>query len=293
VVPGPVLGMPLVESVQELQETSWSAYFLDKEAVGLRLATYYRILGRLAYRPRVVLLSGDVHYGFTVKAGLWARQPYGDPSPAPTPLRSEIAQLTASSFRHQAPHTTAMTGPGWLSIRRYQDVAGWPTTPENSDWSLTPDALGDAWQSRFRDDPALLTVTGNRRRPSVYAPEHWRLRLRYLKGLREIPAVLSPVPRRAPRSGDDEVVRWFGDAAVGLVNYHGLSAGTEIVGFNNVGEIRLNPDQDTVQWLGVLYTCGGASLPMAHRYSRPSPRPPWTPPTTPTSPRRSGSRNHE
>ncbi|WP_345541432.1 hypothetical protein [Phytohabitans rumicis] len=247
VIPGPVLGVPVAERLQRKLTSELNNYYLDDEAWALRPKTYHRLLGRLAHRPRVLMLSGDVHMGFTIKAGLWARQPYGEPAPVATPLRSDIAQLTASSFRHPAGHTFALTATGWRALplrelfqENLEDAACWPAklTPE-VDWAFHPAGIGNSWQDSFKQEPAWLDVTAGRQRPRVFVPEHWRVRLRYITGWRHSPAVISPVRRPPEGATAGAVIGWVGDVLGVAVTAAERLVGTEVVGFNNVGEIRL------------------------------------------------------
>jgi hypothetical protein len=64
----PVLGVELVERVQTI---SLNNYAFDREAWSLDRVTYQELLRALAPLRRVVILSGDVHYGFGASMQYW------------------------------------------------------------------------------------------------------------------------------------------------------------------------------------------------------------------------------
>jgi hypothetical protein len=54
-------------------------------------------------RSRVVMLSGDVHYGYTARLQYWAERPYGHSSASPVDM--VLVQLTCSAFKNERPAT--------------------------------------------------------------------------------------------------------------------------------------------------------------------------------------------
>lgn len=266
VIPGPVLGVPWIEEKQE-ERTPERIWGNDAEAWGLRPKTFHRILGRLARRPRVLVLSGDVHYAFTITAGLWASQPYGESAPLATPAVSAMGQLTASAFKNETNSvldltTDKLNGGGWNVLPLGIPVAG-ALAHNPDDWAGWPTPVG-AWAPRSGGDttvggrlarwPAVINVTEEKKRPHIYTPEHWRYRFTYLTGKRETPTVIAPVTRPPAAAPKATVASWFGSVGHAAGEAWVGDNGTELLGENNLGEIRFAKGASTAT----------AALPVSH-----------------------------
>ncbi|WP_027346945.1 metallophosphoesterase family protein [Hamadaea tsunoensis] len=252
VVPGPVLGVPWIEEKQE-EPTPEMIWGHDAEAWGLRQKTLHRLLGQLAHRPRVVLLSGDVHYGFTIHASVWNQQPYGTTAPLATPLRSEIAQFTASAFKNETNSYLGLTTDklhlvGWNALPGFAwvpknpaDEAGWAEPLDY--WTEWRPSGSTTLQLHFDKVPARLDVSVPGEFPHYYVPEHWRHRIRYGTGVRsdkQPPA--TPVTRPAPGSDKSAFAAWYSGLSTSFASAKRTGSGTQLIGKNNLGEIRFAPD---------------------------------------------------
>ena len=67
----PVLGVSLLERFQAFNALHTDNYAFDREAWSLERATYQHLLAALSALRRVVILSGDVHYGFASALDYW------------------------------------------------------------------------------------------------------------------------------------------------------------------------------------------------------------------------------
>ncbi len=67
----PVLGVSLLERFQAFNALHSDNYAFDREAWSLDRATYQHLLAALSTLRRVVILSGDVHYGFASTLEYW------------------------------------------------------------------------------------------------------------------------------------------------------------------------------------------------------------------------------
>ena len=104
--PAPVLGHPLMEEiVQPLAREIGKELFADAEAWSLCRTSLVDLMHRLALYRRIVLLSGDVHYGFTNKTEFLY---WGPDDPASTPQAAVIAQLCASALHNTEGKTLAI-----------------------------------------------------------------------------------------------------------------------------------------------------------------------------------------
>jgi hypothetical protein len=263
-----VLGVPWVEEKQaeRTPERIWGS---DAEAWELRPRTFHRMLGQLARRPRVLVLSGDVHYAFTITAGLWAGQPYGESMPLPTPARSALAQLTASALKNETNSfslwnqtTDRLQGGGWNVLplglpfaaaleHNPDDWAGWSTAVT----SWTPRGRANTrWLGRLARSPVVLNITDVGDRPHIHVPEHWRYRFSYLVGRREAPVAITPLTRPPVRSSKRATTSWMRAVGAVLTEVRVGDDGTELVGNNNLGEIRF----------GAGARPGASALPVSH-----------------------------
>ncbi|MGZ3714322.1 MAG: hypothetical protein ACXVA4_02785 [Ktedonobacterales bacterium] len=69
--PTPALGVSLLERFQAFNAMHSDNYAFDREAWSLDRATYQHLLAALSKLRRVVILSGDVHYGFASTLDYW------------------------------------------------------------------------------------------------------------------------------------------------------------------------------------------------------------------------------
>ncbi|SEG87965.1 hypothetical protein SAMN04489712_12146 [Thermomonospora echinospora] len=256
VLGGPLLGVPWIEEQQAARADADAVWQDDVEAPGLRPRTFHRLLGRLAKRShRIIVLSGDVHYGFGILASLWINRPFGDPASLPAPRRVDLVQFTASSFKHQ--------GQGWRSTASLHqdgyepsptlglelghnpwDWAGWSERLYGQDFSTGKP--GSVWQSSLHEAaPARADVTDRGTLLRIYRPEDWRYRLHYLPGARsEPPITITPLQRPPTDAPPEEQLRYQRAAGRAVDTNARNRTGKQIVGVNNLGEISFAPGSD-------------------------------------------------
>ena len=132
VSPAPVVGVPLIEDfIQPLVGRSYAgSIFTDNEAWGLQQAGLQSFLPRLCtaaaaatdgtHSRRVVMLSGDVHYGYAARLRFSARAPHTAPG-APTALATTrvegvAAQLVSSSLKNEEGKTRFLHSIGFEPV---------------------------------------------------------------------------------------------------------------------------------------------------------------------------------
>jgi hypothetical protein len=176
VSPAPVLGLALIEELaQPIGARGAMDFFLatilrstpkisgykefDMEAWALDAARFEALLARFQKFGKVVILSGDVHYGFSAEMDYWK---LGEPKPV------RIVQLTASALKNQwanKPKRALET----VAVQRLLHGAHYPMT--RLGWSNPIDLVG------------RVNVPGNaiprvrramlRREPVVVPSEGW------------------------------------------------------------------------------------------------------------------------
>jgi hypothetical protein len=114
----PILGALGALSTAGTDSEAWQLQDAAVEKLVAHLGTRAPAGGDGISRSRVVVLSGDVHYGFVARAGYRAEKPYGVAGGGRT--KAAIAQITASSLRNQ--------GAAILQDVGFQLFEGVPTT---------------------------------------------------------------------------------------------------------------------------------------------------------------------
>jgi hypothetical protein len=90
--PAPVLGLTVFEELLQPAITAFSSFEADPEAWSFYPSVFEKFLNRLQLFKKVILLSGDVHFGFTTTLDYWKK---GEASPA------KIVQLVSSGLKNQ------------------------------------------------------------------------------------------------------------------------------------------------------------------------------------------------
>ena len=261
IAPAPVFGVPSVESLQRSGSTT-GRLKKDNETWSFTPYVLERLLARLAQRAaragrdaRVLLLSGDVHYGFGARFQYWAEAPFESANSGP--VRLVGAQLTASALHNEtrgslgSTYTLHLTGYiagfdqlpapirrlGWANATRQRRdvgtqtylVRGTPTAP----LLLRPTS------------PALVELP----EPSVgfvslsEQPE-WQYRIDFMRAEHEVevdddtfrPIAQSPADPQRIAALIEYLGRARSDFAADFATDWG--DGNEIVGLNNIGELR-------------------------------------------------------
>jgi hypothetical protein len=198
VSPAPVLGLPVFEELgqpvgvgvidaqnmfkakrtaaEHLSTQLKGAFTLDIEAWGLNPAAFEALLARLQPHRQVLILSGDVHYGFTSTLDYWKR---GEPKP------TRIVQAVASAFQNQNSPATQFL----LSTARLQQVFGKGLVPaERFGWknnlvNLNPfnvpggKRLPLTQRARLHRTPLVVTKDGMPSGVTLNTPPEWKWRL--------------------------------------------------------------------------------------------------------------------
>jgi hypothetical protein len=234
VSPAPVIGNFFVELGQAAYAKATYSLLLKKdgEAWGFQKRAFEKLIARLitaaapgpdgVRRNRVVLLSGDVHYGFSVVLRYTAEKPYHSP---PGPAIGTIAQLVSSALKNFSDETRKLHNNGLL-------IGGGPY-------------LSAGRQDLLDRDPGSITgepVIDDSAAKAVAVPPEWNYSVSFLTHREgSVPArngSLLPV--------DDPTV----DRILGLAQYVSGArnhraclkwiTGKIITGLNNIGEIRFD-----------------------------------------------------
>jgi len=259
----PVLGVPGVEKIQadSRGDDIWGR---DVEAWGLNKPAFQRVISALARRrTRLIVLAGDVHYSFAARMTYRATRPFGVPAALPVRLDSVIGQLNSSSQHNEGDERMFLVlrggslrlhdggynqlyiknmgerirRDGWAdpAEARWRTVIGSEVDVVNPlDWSSAPVVADPAWA------PIGATLVN---------PPEWSYRIDCLHG-RKPPSTTPVLPKL------EEVPKARPEADAATARLHDRyrtdlrsDAGRDIVGVNNIGELRfgLAPD-GTVRW---------------------------------------------
>lgn len=259
IAPGPWTSLSFIEGRQRSESNATGVFDRDVELLHLDAAAYDGLITRLAARDngrsRVVVFTGDVHYGFATGIQYWSRlkNPL-DPTPVLTDTRAAFAQFVASALKNQdvpkfvgtlALHYAGFRGNnrdvtrlGWRAGPGAQSVrVGTATFQDNSNGSSTRTV---AWDVPVGDNETAVTELDRETdrfqsvTPSTSLPIDWRMRRVLYKA--------------GPRGATVQPVNTIIDLILAFITLfieylHGYTrierGGKEVVGVNNIGFLTL------------------------------------------------------
>jgi hypothetical protein len=165
----------------------------------------------------LVILSGDVHYGFAARIHYRGKRPYKSESPSEE-IQAVMAHLTSSAFHNENKFTRLFHRWGyWPRLPWVWAWAGWHNRPEikTSSFRGRVKALFQLLRTRsLKNDPPLLNLANLPREIKVSDQPDWRYRIDFLAGEHNPDSEL-PKPK-------------------------GKREGRDIVGVNNFGVLRFH-----------------------------------------------------
>ena len=173
VSPAPVLGLAVVEELVQPTVTAFRPYMFDPEAWALSPVALEKFFARLQQFTRVVLLSGDIHFGLAAYMDYWKKD-------APSPSR--FVQFVSSAAKNQPLPEAHVLYSGFIqkllsSLYYPGERLGWKlragltaTNPANK---INP----PSHRIRLRREPVLLPVEGWPANTTVNKPPDWSWRL--------------------------------------------------------------------------------------------------------------------
>ncbi|MBF2002658.1 MAG: PhoD-like phosphatase [Synechococcales cyanobacterium M58_A2018_015] len=265
IAPTNLIHLSIIDKAQELSLKQGKVFHNDvgdawnmhKEALSELLAALFE------HRRQVVVLSGDIHYGFAAQLYYWTR-----PQPtSPDEIPHVLVQLTSSALKNaewktQIIHTKLKS----LAPEQPQDWLGWWRSPELIEVQITP----GRWRTvklEVEDQVPLIrqiqTAAGSEAlswltavRQPQFLPD-WRYRIEWIKRQPAQPAFNN---RRLPwLQAARPIPRGWQRRLTGLSwlwRNRWLQEGEEVVGYNNFGivQFRHTPTTPPVV-LQDLYWC--------------------------------------
>ena len=302
IAPCPVLGEPFLEE-QQKRKTSWEDRCdLDTEAWTLDEDGFQRLFSNLSSRLPIVsgqrqgrfcFLSGDVHYGLSARKQIWGNSFLND-SASGTPTKTLFAQLTASSFKNQtfgrigilaALHKGTLTlhnGGYPISIAHSaQNLSALPTPLQSFIWNLSSATTIGTYRiiDELPDGSAVIRSTENYVQNGLTVLSESQLIIEYVNQITIVPNWRSRIDWILGQNAGDPT-RTSGPSPLNGIptraDYLRMSAnhqdytsvwgnGKEIVGVNNLGEIRFSfsGSQKSIRhiiWWRLEPTSGSAPL---------------------------------
>lgn len=265
IVPAPVIGLPLMEDVvQPMAVKLKNPYYADMESWAGSPPAYHKLLARCLAAGtmqatgticrRVVLLSGDVHYGFAASVHYRAAKPFHSGT---APITGALAQFVSSSLQNEDAKTAKLHEIGYelgdgVPSRSY---AGWANPGggvlDVGERIVASGGFTSPWQAT--GTPAVVEV-----QPSVGVfttePE-WTIDINYLMHEDPDPSISNrpgdPAAVTDPNVPPADALAQYLAAAKDHGDYLGKwGDGKEVVGHVNFGEItfvwppRPGPTQD-------------------------------------------------
>jgi hypothetical protein len=266
VAPAPVAGFSLVEAIQELMvaigktraegilEADFEAWIFQRHA-------FESLLARLASHDPVVLLSGDVHYGFSFRIEYWITAGYGVIPPA-HPTGGVFAQLTASAQKNEDVKTRAVHSAGFAPVAQWLLTTADPAPLQYLGWnnagggtrkvgtktdigppSIIRIPVGPTVDMQVSGSPGVLLLNQERwdgTKLALTQQPDWAGRVDFVRAERRDQSSSSPTPAVGNTPPTSDRVQQL-SAYLGVSAQHRRflkeGSGMEVVGKNNLGEI--------------------------------------------------------
>jgi len=269
VSPAPVVGAPVTDFIKDVFSI-FSSSFVDYEDWRLQKAIVEQLYARLALaasttgadrKARIVLLCGDIHYGYALRLQYWATHPFERATPVE--VEAIFAQVTSSALKNQEGKTRLFHNVGYYPIVNLPSPrkwAGWnlPPDPDQVQTGTNVSSAATASDQFFfqqkpwllRERPAMLSLTDLPSDSNITAEPDWRYRIDFLVAENDVrePAPFDPrqIPPPTPGESREDALARYLVAAEDHEDYaKKWGDGKEIVGVNNIGEITVSwPDED-------------------------------------------------
>jgi hypothetical protein len=237
VSPAPVIGHRVVEKVAQKLPVSWilgrtmgreEDVAVDREAwyVEERPSAWVNLLKKLSRFKRVMFLSGDVHYAFSVEIKLW------DESAVPSETASFVI-LTSSGLKNEAEKTRR--------LGLHSDEKATPTVEPGVSGMLIWDSPGkhvadeDGHKIKVSGTPAVLELPKGE---TELTPPKYRLSIHFAEDIRRsnnrwMKPALPPLSGAAGAFDDLSNRAWYNMEALALDQMR------RVVGHNNLGLVKL------------------------------------------------------
>ncbi|MDP9314711.1 MAG: alkaline phosphatase D family protein [Chloroflexota bacterium] len=251
VSPAPVLGFPFIElKVQPAGAALGQQETLDYEAWVANHVAFEELLRRLASFGVVVILSGDVHYGYTNHTAYFDHR-----NGSTSTISARFVQLCSSALKNQAGLSLVPQFIDYDSDNLTEDWFGYHSVkPISYDTShgIIPLLPWKRWldTSRLERAPYVIPSTGWGTRVKSPPDPDWRYRIHYVKDQSEAPEIVATVRKHLNEQGIEKVQKQA--LRYGLASL--VAEWRSMVGFNNVGQLKFTWDDDLNKAVSVRHT---------------------------------------
>jgi hypothetical protein len=243
----------------------------------LLVALTEKLLDHGVRKGAVILLSGDVHHGFSARLKYRATKRFEDASPQPASVI--FAELVASSFKkqsgstidlHKQGYAAAKVGHGYVPPYKKEGYVGY-NLPAGTAVAQRRESIGFPTMTSVDHDIKLKSASpsviptillgheGNNKRLNdehdirlIIKPPDFRYRLDYLEADKQGQQPLAPpsIPPFPPGMKREDAIKQFNQATNFYrdYNYKGISR-QQIVGLNNIGEITFERSQSGLSFV--------------------------------------------
>jgi len=289
VLPTNLVSLRVIDVVQQWELEKGNVFHSDVgDAWNLNEVALSRLLAELfKRRQQVVVLSGDIHYGGTVRLSYWSNPYFEAPEPEPdvpslavqtSKVRAEIgspplknskarvlAQLTASAFKNGELKTYFIqTKAKSLVPEQPQDWAGWNEPPQLVEIQVTPEMVRILDVEVPATGPIMRQMLGKRGNWDIT----WEIALKdqkslpdwqyHIEWIKHEKATLAPwegkrvssAPSRNRKTGG-----WLtalGNLVSILWRNQWIQEGEEVIGHSNFGVISLKWPQNDEEAKAVI-----------------------------------------
>lgn len=249
VIPTNLESLSIIDFIQELSLSRGKVFQHDVgDSWNLNLVGFSRLLATLFQRrDRIVVLTGDIHYGAAVRLNYWSRRHFEDQTPDTETFQSAhlLAQLTSSALKN-AEFTTHLvhTKAKSIALEQPEDWAGWNKLPQLIEIQIIQEMV--RWvEVKIESLPIIRQLHGMSGKGEIYweiavknrqSLPDWQYHIEWVERERakvvswSNKQVSSPI---APKKSWENILSWIWQNSW-------FQEGKEVVGYSNLGVVTIN-----------------------------------------------------
>lgn len=249
VAPTNLVSLEIIDLIQQWELKQGKVFNNDVgDAWNINKAAFAKLLTTLLQRrQRVIVLSGDIHYGCAVRLSYWSR---ADAAAEPDPPETAhvLAQLTSSALKNaewktQVIHTKVKS----IAPERPQSWVGWDHPPQLIEILTMPGSVQQRVVQVPKQTPLMRKISGSQGNEAIawelavqsaQSLPDWRYHIEWIKrGSAQSASWNKPEMFSKPSRSDQSSWRGIGSLISCLWHHPWVQEGEEVVGENNLGLI--------------------------------------------------------
>lgn len=260
IAPTNLINLQVIDLVQKRDLKQGKIFHNDVgDAWNLNQVAFAKLLGALLERrERIVVLSGDIHYGYATRLNYWSRCDPDAPAGLDAPEKPHVlVQLTASAFKNaewktQLIHTKIKS----LALEQPQDWVGWNSPPKLIEILVMQGLVKMLELDVLGEGPIVKQVRPTHGNPDIswaiavkdkqFLPD-WRYRIEWIRRERSQIAFRKdknlPTVRSQSNKNQASWLQALRNGVSLIWRNRWLQEGEEVVGHNNLGLVSFRWSQ--------------------------------------------------